>query len=84
MLGPFAALSPVRTGADHSFQFGFAAAAGSLAAGANTTFELGFHKNDWTNYLQTGDYSFNAASTLTTTTKVTFYLGGALVYGVEP
>jgi hypothetical protein len=80
----FNPVSPAVTGADYSFQLGFTTSAGSLAAGATMTFELGFHKNDWSNYTQTGDYSFNGSTTYATTTKVTFYLSNVLFYGTEP
>jgi len=77
-------ISPAKTMADAYYQIGFAAAAGNLNAGASIEFELGFHKNDFTNFTQTNDYSFNAATTFMTTTKVTVYRVGALVYGTEP
>jgi hypothetical protein len=77
-------LNPARTDADFYYQMGFSAAAGNLNAGATAEFELGFHKNDWTNFTQTNDYSYNAATAFTTTTKVTVYRVGALVYGTEP
>ena len=76
--------SPAQTNADFYFQIGFAAAAGNLNAGATVEFGLGWHKNDWTNFTQSNDYSYNAATAFTTTTKVTVYRVGALVYGTEP
>ena len=80
----FGAVSPVHTGADHYFQLGFTTAAGSLAAGATAEIGPGFNKNDFSAFTQTNDYSYNSATAFATTTKVTVYLGGALVYGVEP
>ena len=55
-----------------------------LKPGATAEFQVGFHKNDWSNFTQANDYSFNAATAFTTTTKVTVYRVGALVYGTEP
>jgi len=77
-------VSPVKTNADFYYQVAFTAAAGSINAGATVEFGLGWHKNDWTNFTQTNDYSYNAATAFTTTTKVTVYRVGALVYGTEP
>ena len=80
----WAAVTPARTNADFYYQIGFNAAAGNINAGATTEFQVGFHKNDWTNFTQTNDYSYNGATAFTTTTKVTVYRVGALVYGTEP
>jgi len=78
------AVSPARTNADRYFQIGFAAAAGSLNPGATAEFGLGWHKNDWSDFTQTNDYSYNAATAFATTTRVTVYRVGVLVYGTEP
>jgi hypothetical protein len=80
----FVQVTPARTNADFYFTFGFTTAAGSLAPGATAEIGPGFNKNDFSAFTQTNDYSYNASTTFTTTTKVTVYLGGALVYGVEP
>ena len=64
---------------------GFAAGAGTLAAGANTNeIQTRFNKNDFTNYHEADDYSYLSTLTFTATTKVTAYLNGSLVYGTEP
>ena len=78
------AVTPARTNADFYYQMGFNAAAGNLNAGATAEFQLGWHKNDWTTFTQTNDYSFNAATAFTTTTRITVYRVGVLVYGTEP
>lgn len=80
----FLAVTPARTGADHKFEIGFASAAGSLAAGATLDIGPGFHKDDFSAFVQSNDYSYTSATTFTTTTKVTAYVKGALVYGTEP
>ena len=59
-------ISPAKTMADAYMQIGFAAAAGNLNAGATAEFGLGWHKNDWTNFTQSNDYSYNAATAFTT------------------
>jgi hypothetical protein len=81
----FAAASPVRTNADFYLQVGFTAAAGNLAAGANTSnIQTRFNKNDFSNYNETNDYSYTGSLSFMTTTKVTAYRLGVLVYGMEP
>jgi hypothetical protein len=77
-------ISPAKTMADAYFQIGFNAAAGSLNPGATAEFGIGFHKNDWTNFTQSSDYSYNASTSFAPTTKVTAYRIGVLVYGTEP
>ncbi|NUR30561.1 MAG: hypothetical protein HOV83_32705 [Catenulispora sp.] len=73
-------------GADHYLQVGFTAGAGSLAVGASTgQIQNAVNKTDWSNFTQTGDYSFNAADTaFTANPAVTVYVNGRLVYGTEP
>jgi hypothetical protein len=80
----FVAVTPAKTNADFSFTFGFTPAAGNLAAGGTVDLGPGFHKSDFSNYSQANDYSYNAATAFTATTKVTLYLGGVLIYGAEP
>jgi hypothetical protein len=83
----FVTMTTPKATADHYFQFGFTSGAGSLAASGGTTsdMQLRWNKNDFTNFTQTNDYSYNASTTAwVTTTKVTAYLNGALVYGTEP
>jgi hypothetical protein len=78
-------VTPAVTGANFYLQVGFAAAAGTLAAGASTTdIQVRFNKNDYTNYNEADDYSYLSTTAYTTTTKVTAYLNGTLIYGTEP
>jgi hypothetical protein len=81
----FVQVTPAVTGANFYFQVGFLSGAGTLAAGASTNqIQLRFNKNDFSNYNEVDDYSYLSTTTLTTTTKVTAYLNGALIYGTEP
>jgi hypothetical protein len=80
----FVAVTPAKTNADFYFTFGFTSAAGNLAAGGTVDLGPGFHKSDFSNFSQANDYSYNAATAFTATTKVTLYLGGVLIYGTEP
>jgi hypothetical protein len=81
----FVQVTPAVTGANFYFQVGFTSSAGTLAAGASTNqIQLRFNKNDFSNYNEVDDYSYLSTTTLTTTTKVTAYLNGSLIYGTEP
>ncbi|MNI91614.1 Xyloglucanase precursor [compost metagenome] len=66
-------------------EIGFTSAAGSLAAGASIDIQMRVSKSDWTNYTQTGDYSFNATGTASADwAKTPAYISGSLVWGNEP
>jgi hypothetical protein len=81
----FVAVSPAKTNADFYLQVSFAAAAGNLAAGANTSdIQARFNKNDFSAYNEANDYSYTGSLSFMTTTKVTVYRLGVLVYGTEP
>ncbi|NUR59443.1 MAG: hypothetical protein HOV87_12355 [Catenulispora sp.] len=81
-----AAMATPVTGADHYLQVGFTAGAGTLAVGSSTgQIQNAVNKTDWSNFTQTGDYSFNAADTaFTANPAITVYVNGQLVYGTEP
>jgi hypothetical protein len=82
----FVTVSPARSGADTYILVGFTSSAGSLAAGASTgEIQARFNKNDFSNYTETGDYSYDPTkTTYTDWNKVTLYQNGTLVWGTEP
>jgi hypothetical protein len=83
--GSFVKLPTAKTGADYYLEIGFTSAAGSLGAGQSIDLQTRFSKNDWTNYTQTGDYSFDAVdSNYVDWLKTPAYVSGALSWGIEP
>ncbi|MNV98758.1 Exoglucanase-2 precursor [compost metagenome] len=74
-----------KANADYYLEVGFSSAAGSLAAGASIDIQVRVSKEDWTNYTQTGDYSFNAVDTnYVDWSKTPAYLSGNMIWGSEP
>jgi len=83
--GAFVAMATPKTGADTYFEIGFTSSAGSLAAGASAEIQIRISRTDWSNYTQTGDYSFSSTgSAYVDWTKMTGYLSGQLQWGIEP
>lgn len=83
--GTFVTMATPKTGADTYFEVGFASAAGSLAPGAAAEIQIRISRTDWSNYTQTGDYSFSpTGSSYADWTKMTGYVNGALQWGIEP
>jgi beta-xylosidase len=83
--GTFVKMGTAKTGADTYVEIGFSSGAGSLNPGSSTQLQCRCAKNDWSNYTQSNDYSFNSsASGYVDWTKVTGYLSGVLAWGSEP
>nr|WP_243167844.1 cellulose binding domain-containing protein [Anaerocolumna cellulosilytica] len=83
--GKFVKLPVAASEADYYLEIGFTSAAGVLTAGSSIEVQVRFSKNDWTNYTQTGDYSYQGTgSSYVDWDKVTGYLAGNLQWGIEP
>ncbi|HDQ25287.1 MAG TPA: T9SS type A sorting domain-containing protein [bacterium] len=63
---------------------GFTGEAGSIGPGEYAQVQLRIHKNDWSNYTQTNDYSFGTHGSFIDWNKVTIYFDGVKVWGLEP
>ena len=85
VIGQFVKMTQSTTGADYYLEVSFSSGAGALQPNTPIEVQCRFAKTDWTNYNQANDYSFNSSATYYATwDKVTAYLSGNLVWGVEP
>ncbi len=83
--GSFVKMATPKNGADYYLEIGFTSAAGVLAPGKSIEVQTRFAKADWSNYQQTGDYSFlTTASNYVDSDKVTVYVDNTLFCGIEP
>ncbi|WP_438447010.1 cellulase family glycosylhydrolase [Gorillibacterium sp. sgz5001074] len=75
-----------RSFTDSYVELGFDEGAGTVAAGGETgEIQLRMSKNDWSNFNETNDYSFDSSKTaFIDWNKVTLYRNGTLVWGLEP
>jgi len=78
--------SPNLTGTSDTYlEIDFTDSAGSLAAGGRADLYLRVNKNDWSNYSEANDYSFDATKLAPAPwNRITISRNGALLWGVEP
>lgn len=77
-------LSQPVNGADSYLQVGFTAGAGTLAPFGSSAVQLFLNKTDWSDFNQANDYSYSPTTTPASTTAITVYINGQLVWGLEP
>ncbi|MGN7760533.1 glycosyl hydrolase [Paenibacillus sp. 22594] len=81
----FVKLATPVAGADYVLEIGFTSSAGTLNPGQSAEIQARFSKNNWSNYNQADDYSFEASSSqFVNNEQVTGYMNGQLVWGIEP
>ena len=83
--GAFVKPAAPRTGADTYLELSFTGTGSIPAGGRSGEIQARFHKSDWSNYSETGDYSYDPTKTaFADWSKVTLYRNGVLVWGTEP
>lgn len=84
VVGSFVKLGNALDGANGYLRLKFTA--GQVNANSNSgEIQNRFNKNDWSNYNESGDYSYDPSRTsFTDWNKVTLYRNGTLVWGTEP
>jgi hypothetical protein len=84
--GRFVKLSRPELGADSYLEIGFTASAGTLAGNGQTgEIQNRFNKDDYSNYDESDDYSFDPSRTsLSDWMRVTLYHNGGLLWGTDP
>jgi endo-1,4-beta-D-glucanase Y len=82
--GRFVKLATPKASADYYLELGFSG--GTLAPGASSgEIQSRIAKSDWSNYSESGDYSFDPTKTaFADWSRVTLYRNGSLVWGSEP
>jgi chitodextrinase len=81
----FVKLAAATSGANNYLELGFTAGAGSVPAGGSTAdIQSRFHKNDYSTYDQTNDWSFDGTKVgISDWNHVTLYQNGTLIWGIE-
>jgi hypothetical protein len=84
--GKFVKLTMPEQGADSYLEIGFAAGAGTLVAnGQSGEIQNRFNKDNFSNYNEADDYSFDPSRTaFVDWMRVTLYHNGGLVWGIDP
>jgi hypothetical protein len=84
--GTFVTMSTPTSTADTYLEISLTSVAGTIAAGGQSGQIQGrFAKNDWSNFNETNDYSYDPTKTsFADWSKVTLYQNGTLVWGQEP
>nr|P23659.1 RecName: Full=Endoglucanase Z; AltName: Full=Avicelase I; AltName: Full=Endo-1,4-beta-glucanase; AltName: Full=Thermoactive cellulase; Flags: Precursor [Thermoclostridium stercorarium] len=82
--GTFVKMAEPKEGADYYLETGFTDGAGYLQPNQSIEVQNRFSKADWTDYIQTNDYSFSTNTSYGSNDRITVYISGVLVSGIEP
>lgn len=82
--GHVVALSSENKKVDSYLELRFSESAGEIKVGEKVEMSVGFAKNDWSEYNQKNDYSYSASRSFFAWNRVTLYISGKLVFGIEP
>lgn len=82
--GTFVKMDQATEDADYYLETGFTEAAGYLEPNQSIEIQNRFSKSNWSNYNQSNDYSFSDNSSYGENNKITVYISGVLVSGMEP
>ncbi|TYQ13356.1 UNVERIFIED_CONTAM: cellulose binding domain-containing protein [Acetivibrio alkalicellulosi] len=85
VIGTFVKVLESHPQVDYYLEIGFSENAGYLSPGSIVYIQSRIYKINWSNYIQSNDYSFNNLSTTYAQwEKVTGYLNNKLIWGIEP
>lgn len=80
--GQFVKMSSPVQGADYYLEIGFKASAGSIGPGESVELHSRFAKQNWSNFDQSGHFSFNSSATsYVSWDKAAGFIGGCQVWG---
>lgn len=82
--GNFMELSITKSNADHCLEIGFSNTAGVIESGKTIEIQTRFSKDNWSDFSQSNDYSFNPSKGFVSSNKITLYEKGKLIFGKEP
>ncbi|WP_078554170.1 cellulase family glycosylhydrolase [Bacillus alkalicellulosilyticus] len=82
--GSFVKMGSAKAGADHYIEIKFTG--GTISAGGYSgEIQTRINKNNWSNFNESNDYSFDPTKTgFSNWNRVTLYQNGTLIYGIEP
>lgn len=85
VIGEFVNISPTKVNADCYLEISFKDGTGQLDYGKSVEVRARFSKQDWTDYTQSNDYSFDSvASSYVDSDKLGLFMFGVLIDGTQP
>ncbi|GAB3898341.1 hypothetical protein GCM10028803_17630 [Larkinella knui] len=85
LTGQFIPVNPAKTRAEVYFELKLKPTAGTLYPLSNTgNIQYRIAKSNWTNFVETNDYSYQSAASFSENDHITVYYQNNLIYGTEP